>query len=330
MSALTVVTYHYVRDLSRTRYPGLKACTVGDFEGQLDYIRRYYRVVGARDVVAAARGERTLGANACLLTFDDGLLDHYTTVFPCLIERGLTASFYPPVATVEGRRVLDVHKIQIILAAARDVGKLARQILDMMEEYRRGWELPAAESFYREHAQPYMFDPPEVGFVKRVLQRVLPEPVRAAITARLFEEYVGDPEEVVVKELYMDLPQLRAMAWHGMEVGGHGARHVWLDALPPAEQEREIALTVEFLGRVYLRPPQDWVMCYPFGSYNNDTLAMLRAAGCALGLTSRQGLANLSTPLELLRLDVTDLPMRGDAPLSEWTARVLAAETPHG
>lgn len=326
MSALTIVVYHYVRELSRTRYRGLKARSIEEFEGQLDYITRHYRVCTMREVVAAVRGERALPPNACILTFDDGLVDHFTVVFPRLVERGLSASFYAPVAAVEERRVLDTHKIQIILAATPNPGKITRQILDMLEEYRGQWDLPTSEALYGQYAQPWQFDGPEVIFIKRVLLRGLPEPVRAAITQRLFEEHVGMDETMVAEELYVDLAQLRAMVRQGMEVGGHGAEHVWLDSLPREEQEREIARTVAFLARVYGQPPVDWVMCYPFGSYNTDTLDLLWRAGCALGLTTRVDLAaDLSARFELPRLDTNDLPTRGDAPANEWTRRVLTA-----
>lgn len=329
MSALTVVMYHYVRDRARTRYPGLKVRSVEEFEGQLDYIARHYRVCGMEDVRAAARGDRELPSNACLLTFDDGLRDHFTTVFPRLAERGFPGSFYPPAAAIETRRVLDTHKTQIILAAAPEPARVARRILELLEEHRARWELPSGDALYRQYARASRLDGPEVIFIKRVLQRGLPEPVRSAITGRLFEECAGADEATVAEELYMDLPQLRAMVRAGMEVGGHGADHVWLDSLPRAEQAHEIERTVAFLARVYDRPPAGWAMCYPFGSYNADTLDVLPGAGCSLGLTTRVELVpDLKTPLELGRLDTNDLPLAGDAPVSEWTRRASALGTP--
>jgi peptidoglycan/xylan/chitin deacetylase (PgdA/CDA1 family) len=322
MSALTIVMYHYVRDLAHSRYPGLKARSIEEFDGQLDYLTRHYRVCSTRDVLAAARGERVLPPNACLLTFDDGFLDHFAVVFPRLVDRGLSGSFYPPVAAVEERRVLDTHKVQIVLAEAPDHGKVARRILDMLEDYRGECELPSADALYRQYAQVSRFDGPEVMFIKRVLQRGLPEAVRAAITGRLFDEYAGADEPTVAGELYMDLSQLRTMVRFGMEVGGHGAEHVWLDSLGYADQAAEIARTAAFLARVHGQPPADWVMCYPFGAYNADTLSLLPAAGCALGLTTRVDLAmNLCTPLELPRLDTNDLPLGGEALANEWTRR---------
>ena len=329
MSALTVVMYHYVRDRSRTRYPGLNVRSVEEFEGQLDYITRHYRVCGMEDVRAAARGDRGLPPNACLLTFDDGFRDHFTTVFPRLAERGLPGCFYPPVAAVEARRVLDTHKIQIILAAAPEPARVAHRLLELIEEHRAQWELPSGDVLYRQYAQAGRFDGPEVIFTKRVLQRGLPEPVRAAITGRLFEEHAGADEATVAQELYMDLAQLRAMVRAGMEVGGHGADHVWLDSLSRVEQAHEIERTTAFLARVYGRPPAGWAMCYPFGAYNADTLDLLPGAGCVLGLTTRVDLVpDLRTPLELGRLDTNDLPLSGDAPVSEWTRRAAAVGTP--
>lgn len=329
MGVLTIVVYHYVRDVSRTRYRGLKALSVTDFEGQLDYITKYYSVCATRDVIAAVRGNGQLPPNACLLTFDDGFLDHFTVVFPRLMDRGLVASFYPPAVAVEERRVLDTHKIHFILTMAPDHGKVAQRILELLDGYRESWDLPASEALYQQYAQPYMFDGAEVGFIKRTLQRVLPEAVRSAIVQHLFDEYVGVDEPTLARELYMDLAQLRCMVRSGMEVGGHGASHVWLAELSKTQQEREIDRTVRFLARVHGRPPTDWVMSYPFGSYNEVTLALLRRAGCALGLTSRAGIAaDLSLPLELLRLDTSHLPTRGAGAPNHWTAQVLGVQ--HG
>ena len=134
--------------------------SVEEFEGQLDYIMRHYRVVSTRDVAAAARGDRALPPMACLLTFDDGFVDHFTTVLPRLLERGLTGSFYAPVAPIEERRVLDTHKIQIVLAAAPDAARLVRRVLELVDGFRDRCELPEVDALYRQHAQASRFDKP--------------------------------------------------------------------------------------------------------------------------------------------------------------------------
>lgn len=326
MSALTVVMYHYVRDLARTRYRGIKGLHVDAFEGQLDYLTRHYNIVALGDVVTAIRGGRPLPPRACLLTFDDGFVDHFAVVFPRLVARGITASFYPPAVAVEHDRVLDTHKIHFILATAPDPACVVRTILGMVGEWRGVPGVPSPDALYAQYAQASRFDGPEVTFIKRVLQRGLPDTARSAIVQALFEEYVAVDEATFARELYMDLAQLRALVAAGMDVGGHGAEHLWLDSLDREAQALEMARTVEFLRRVYERPARDWALCYPFGAYNAMTLDLAARAGCALAFTTKVGVAaDLSTPLELPRLDTNDLPTAANAAPALWTVSVISS-----
>jgi peptidoglycan/xylan/chitin deacetylase (PgdA/CDA1 family) len=328
MSALTIVMYHYVRDLARSRYPGIKGRTIEEFDQQLDYIQRHYTVTTTRAVVEASRGGRPLPPNACLLTFDDGFLDHYTVVFPRLLGRGLSGSFYPPAVVTTGGRVLDVHKIHFILAATGDHAALARRVIELIDARRREVDLPTTEALKTEHwsASP-VGDRAETAFIKRVLQKEpVPAPIRSAIVHSLFEESVAVEEAVLARELYMDLPQLRTLIRNGMEVGGHGAQHVWLDQLETDEQQREIRATRAFLADVHRSAPVDWVMCYPYGASTDVTRQLVGEAGAALGLTTDKGIArDLRTPLRLPRLDTNDLPVRSDASPVEWTLEAINA-----
>lgn len=319
---LTIIAYHYVRDLPRTRYPRIKGLLTEKFEGQLDYITQHYTVCSIGQIISTIHSEDELPPNPCLLTFEDGFIDHYLTVFPTLEEREIVGSFYPPAKAIEQHKVLDVHKIHFILASTRDHRKLVGDIFDLAKRYREEYDIPEDEELYEGYATQGRYDPPEVVFIKSILQQGLPERVRSEMVDTLFMQYVTADEGTFARELYMDIDQLRCMARHGMEIGGHGYKHVWLEALPRNGQEEEIRRTVDFLTRVYGYKPSNWAMCYPHGSYNNVTIELLNQAGCALGLSLRVGLvSDLSNPLELKRLDTNDLPFSGDAAISEWTRR---------
>ena len=312
---LTIVMYHYVRDLPRTRYPRLKALWTEQFDRQLDHLCTHYTVCTLRQVIAAARGEEELPPRACLLTFDDGFIDHYVTVFPRLRARGLRASFYPPARVIAAREILDVHKLHFVLAAVEAVEPLVQETLALLRPYRAEFDLADDRTLYERYAQASRLDPAPVVFVKRLLQHGLPERVRREVLGTLFARHVSDDPRAFADELYLNAAQLREMLDHGMEVGGHGDRHVWLEHLAPAEQADEIRHTVEFLEQLYGRAPTDWVMCYPFGSYNAVTLDLLARRGTALGLTTKVGVvADWSSPLELPRLDTRDLPGGGAEP----------------
>src|SRR5271154_5953480 len=130
--SLTIVMYHYVRDLVRSRYPKIKGRTVEEIRRQLDHVSACYTVVTAQQVTAAARGEDEIPENAAWLTFDDGYLDHYTNVFPLLFERGWQGSFFPPSQTVRDGKLLDVNKIHFILTADAQPDEIVREIKDTL------------------------------------------------------------------------------------------------------------------------------------------------------------------------------------------------------
>ncbi|WP_148255171.1 polysaccharide deacetylase family protein [Aidingimonas lacisalsi] len=311
---LTIVMYHYVRPLRDSRYPSLKALDVQDFAGQLDYLQQHYCVVRMEDVIASAKGEASLPENAALLTFDDGYRDHYDHVFPLLVERGLQGSFFPPASAIRERRMLDVNKIHFVLASVDDHAPLVDAVFRFLDTYRERYGLESNETYYQRHCKESRYDGPEVTFIKRLLQKGLPEALRAELVDALFHRFVTDDESAFADELYMSVEELRKLHEGGMYLGSHGDRHEWLNTLPGEAQQREIDASLSFLAELGIQS-DDWVMCYPYGGYNDSLLAVLRDRGCALGLTVEVGVADLTKNDSLLlpRLDTNDLPIDGEA-----------------
>lgn len=314
--------YHFVRDLQGSRFPEIKGLDAKDFSGQLEYIVKHYNVVRMEDVLATLDDPSVeLPERSLLLTFDDGYADHYQTVFPLLDRLGIQGSFFPPARAILERRVLDVNKIHFLLAASRDKARLVRAAEERIEDHRAGHDLPSLSELRARFAVPNRFDTAEVVYLKRVLQHALPEGVRATIVDELFGEVVASDETAFANELYATLEQLRCMRRHGMYIGSHGYGHYWLDNLPAAEQETEVATSLEFLSEIGC-DPSNWVMCYPYGAYDASLLEVLERHGCRAGLTTEVTVADLnaSDRFELGRIDTNDLPRRGDAPINTWIA----------
>jgi len=324
---LTLVMYHYVRDLSRSRYPAIKGRRTDEFEAQLDYIQRHYSVVALRDVLAASRGELSLPPAPCVLTFDDGLSDHFDTVFPRLLERGIPGAFFPSARPVRDRIVLDVHKLHFVLASTADHDLLLRDALQLIASYRAEYELPDEEDLCLRYRQPNRYDSTTTAFLKRLLQHALPSVVRERVVDMLFRRYVAVDEATFSRELYMDRSQLRTLLEHGMEIGGHGERHEHMGLLSREQQIAELCATRSFLNDVFEDAVQDWIMCFPYGSFTSDSIALAADQGCRIALSCAARLVPLpmtsgNAPLLLLdRLDTNDLPCSADAAPCEWTRR---------
>ena len=311
--------YHYVRDLVNSRYPGIKGLETALFREQLGYLDRHYRFVSMDEVMDAIDAGDGLPDKAVLLTFDDAFIDHFVQVFPILNEMGIPAAFYAPVRAICEHEVLDVNKIHFILAAETDIARIMKLVRGLLARYRETYGLENDDWYYDKLAQPGRNDGPDVVFVKRLLQRELPEEVRNRMVDELFAEIVGVDEAAFSRELYMNPDQLRCLLRSGMHVGNHGYDHNWLDHLEPDAQRRDIEKGCEFLRSLGV-PADRWTMCYPYGAYNEATRDILADNRCSLALTTEVAVADLSVHdrFALPRLNTNDIPKDSGAPVNDW------------
>lgn len=318
---LTVVTYHFVRDLKHTRWPEIKGLLFSDFVEQIAFMQKHYNIIMIQDLLAAldSRGA-DVPPRPLVLTFDDGYIDHFINVFPILDDAGVQGCFFPPAKAILENQVLDVNKIHFILASVTDKSLIIGSIFKMMDEYRSVWKLRANKDYYREYAVANRFDSAEVIFIKRILQRGLPKHVRQEFVDKLFKQYVSEDEGSFSRELYMTDDQLKCMARNGMYVGSHGFSHEWLDTLSREDQIEEIDLSLRFLASIGGNT-NDWVMSYPYGAYNDSLVEVLRQKGCKAAFTTEQRLVTLDKDNRLIlpRLDTNDLPKERHAEKNDWT-----------
>ena len=305
--------YHYVRDLNNSRYPGIKGLDVTLFKKQISFFKEHFTIVTVEDVISSYENGAPLPDNALLLTFDDGYIDHFLTVFPILLENGIQGSFFVPGKTFSENVLLDVNKIHFILASA-PIDTLYNEVLKIIEDliYNKECDLPPKEYLIKEYAKSGRFDDGKTIFVKRILQTVLPEQIRNRISSDLFAKFVGIDEGKFARELYMNIDQIKCMKRNGMFFGLHGYDHYWLGNLPKEKIESDINASLNALSEVI--DPHCFIMNYPYGSYNQDVLSYLRKLGCKLGMTTDVRIADVESDDRLLlpRLDCNDFPPKSE------------------
>lgn len=281
--------YHYVRDGAR-----VSARSVSELEAELDHVAEHYTCVTLAEVVRGRWPER-----ACLLTFDDGLVEHLAVVAPALESRGLAGVFCPPGRAVQERVPLDVQKTQFLLAATEDRAALGRRIVEL-------GRVENEEAFRAANTPPHRYDAPATVFVKRALQEGLDEDVRREILDLLFHEHVTGDDRAFADSLYLTADGCRELVDRGHEVIGHGWEHRRLGLLDEAAQRAELDRTQEFVRSI----GGTWALCYPYGSRDQTTLRLLEERGCAAGLTTDPRRATPADPLlELPRIDTNDLQL---------------------
>ncbi len=319
MNKVTVIMYHYVRDLQSSRFPDIKGLDFKLFVEQIEYLRRHYNFVTAEDVYCCLDGKYDLPDKAVLLTFDDAYVDHFTYVYPFLNRMGIQGSFYVPVKAVSENSVLDVNKIHFILVSTPDKTVLVRSIKCMLDRFRNEYEIDTFDSLVNKCTTPSRHDTAEVMLIKDLLQYVIPTPIRTLIVDELFVKAVGMDEASFSRELYMNSDQVTTMVRDGMHIGCHGYDHFWWNKLDRVSLEYEVDKSLEYLMKVGVSP-NFWTACYPYGSYSDLAIEVLKARNCKYGLTSEVRVANLQLDnrFTLPRLDTLDLPTDRDAEFNNF------------
>jgi peptidoglycan/xylan/chitin deacetylase (PgdA/CDA1 family) len=296
--------YHYVRPIKNSKYPGIKGLEIINFKKQIMFFREKF---GFQDFNFLFN-ESFLEHNTtpAILTFDDGLKDHFRYVYPILKNQNIQGLFFPPAKPILENIVLDVHKIHFILSMESDKSKIVKDIFEKIISYKKDYDLENPKNLWHKLAISSRFDTGEVIFIKRILQRELPIKVRTDITNELFEKYVTSNESEFSKELYLSLDEIDEMRENGMYFGSHGYSHQWLSYMSEKNLNTELEKSVKFCERI--SPNAEKIMCYPYGDYNEFVLNKIKNIGFIGGLSTKTGDAELNDKnlFTLNRYDTND------------------------
>ncbi len=209
-----------------------------------------------------------------ILTFDDGLSDHYL-VAKCLHSLGIKkATFYIPTYPLTEGRLLAVHKAHLIRS------KYGPESLTLLKSAcaQLGIDPTSHDQYELEmvrHASAYSHheDDCRTKEFKRLINYVGSLGMRETI----LDQILSDTNlQYTASEYYLNRSQIREMVAMGFEIGSHGVSHTLLSRLSRAEQYHELVNSKHILECISQSDVSSF--CYPYGgkrSYNSQTLAEL-------------------------------------------------------
>lgn len=265
---MKALMYHYVRP-AQPSLPHFRYLHVDHFEAQLEYVERRFGLMGREDYEAAlTSGDAVDGV---ILTFDDGFLDHYKYVIPRLLDRGLWGIFYVPTGMYSAEKLLDVHRVHLLLG--RLGGTECLQLLaDIIDESMMTDE--GVEAFRTQTYVNQSNDEATLRF-KRMLNFFVSYRFRETVLDALMADLLdGGDESQLVSEVYMSEDHISQAADAGMVIGSHSVSHRVMSKLTVDEQRREIRNSMQFLEGVIGRPVETF--CYPHGGFHTFTAATER------------------------------------------------------
>lgn len=304
---LTIVMYHYVREIKNSRFPNIKGLEFDAFCRQLDFLSENYNFVNSKQLINHFSWGVDLPENPCWLTFDDGYKDHFKYVYPELSKRKIEGTFFIPTLPVSDHLILDVNKIHFILACSPSTKK----IIDNVESIALSQGIKESEliNLKNTYAKKGRYDNEETVYIKKMLQHALPQKIRENVINDLFLKFVTNDEASFAQDLYVNVEEIKMMQDDGMCIGNHGYSHKWLNKLNFKNQEFEIKKSLDFLRKNECCK-EDWIMCYPYGGFNNDSLEILNKHGCSLAVTTIVGKAKygVDNKYKLPRMNTNDFP----------------------
>lgn len=299
MQPCTIVMYHYVRE-REGELGALRGITPEQFSGQIAALKKMHTIISLKEYLSSEQ----LPKNPCVLTFDDGLKDHISTVLPILQEHSATATFFINTAPLRDYRVLDVHKVHILLAlcSSLQLGNEINQLLrsDFPQLYK-DFEIRDGEK----RDPRYRFDDVFTANLKYTTNN-LPRVARNEILSKLFFKYCGD-ERTFSESFYMNADAIRQLQTVGMEIGSHSHSHEKLTNLGSNEVKDDIEIAHHTLTEILGREPS--LFSYPYGNVSDEIEAIIRenkyrgAVGTSVGTNETN-----QNIFRLERVNTNDMP----------------------
>jgi peptidoglycan/xylan/chitin deacetylase (PgdA/CDA1 family) len=130
-----ILLYHHVGEAaleangdSTSRYN----VTAADFEAQLDLLNELgYHSVGVSRIVAAITRKEPLPERPIAISFDDGWIDQYQTIFPLLVKHGIVGTFYIPSTYPGGQDTVSWENLAEMIKAGMEIGSHSQTHADL-------------------------------------------------------------------------------------------------------------------------------------------------------------------------------------------------------
>lgn len=305
---LLIVNFHYVRDSSQYKYPGIHPIEWDTFNEKVCWLKDRYHMATPGEVEAFAYGKNSLPGRSIFLTFDDGLIEHSALAKEILNPLNIKGAFF-----ISSRPLLEgcssmVQKIHWLRATSSPTD-FKEQFLEALPDSFGYSEM--SDDIVDKANRTYIYDTPENAKLKYFINFMLPSEVVDSTTSRMLEAR-DIPESSFCEDMYMDRSQLKGLVDDGHIIGSHGHSHMPFSQLPAAGLEEELQTNISFLEKIIGRKPH-WIS-YPYGtawSITEDTEALCKGLGFTMGLSLDKDIMGWNTgiesPLYLKRINVNEI-----------------------
>lgn len=272
---MKAVMYHYVRPKCE-QIPYFKHLDFDDFRRQLDFFQKQYGFI-LKDEFLDMIKQKNISKHGVVLTFDDGLSDHYHYVFKELQARDLWGCFFISQQPYLTKHLLNVHRVHLLLGlyGGADVHKKIEEFFDLNSIDYKESEIFKKSVYLRQTNDEATTQ------VKKIINYYLSASEQNELLDKIAQKYLKES----IEQYYLLPSQIQQMNDAGMLIGSHGVNHSLMSKLNKEEQTFELCESFSFIKQL-LGPEWLATYCHPYGgklSYNAETLEILKNLNCVFG-----------------------------------------------
>ena len=297
--SVKVIMFHYVRPTKRNKFKHLNYFPLEQFRKFLDKELLRLKVISPEAYLEAVINEKAIPENALLLSFDDGLYDHYKWVYPELIKRKIGAFFFINTMPLLNKDMLLVHKIHA-LSGLMGYRELSYQFVNKIRSADK-FDNNFFENVKAKVAYPY--DEFEIAGFKYALNYLLPnELVLSTINELLSENFNFDE---LYNEFYLKDSQIIEMYNEGMTFGYHGHSHKPFSRLTDEELRTELDIEYDFFQKNNINAK---CLSYPYGdvtAVNSQNIEIIGQKKIQVAFMADQ--ASPFTKMQIPRVDCKEI-----------------------
>ncbi|EEU7008199.1 polysaccharide deacetylase family protein, partial [Campylobacter jejuni] len=239
---MKIIMYHYIRE-SLKPLPNFRYLHIENFKKQLDFFKKEFGFVSYDEFLYLKENPLFCSKlkNKVLLTFDDGLKDHYNYVFNKLIKRKILGIFFVPTRIFKLSKALDVHRIHYLL------GKMGGgNLLNLTHNIIKPHVLKKSSLKLFKNSYQTLDDDRNTKDFKLLFNYFIKPKYKEKILDEIVAHFWNDEE--IFNNLYLNKDELKIMSENGMLIASHSSTHLNFKTLTPYEQKYELKNSTKFLN----------------------------------------------------------------------------------
>jgi len=304
-----ILMYHHINTLESDEWQ--LAVSAENFAEHLSVLSDF-NVISISGMAKAAR-DKSIPTNSVAMSFDDGYQDNFSNAAPLLERYGYPASFFLTNSIGNNQQLYWWDELESVLLLSKEIP----ENLELnIRSVHYSWNLSADWT--------EIINQPTLSALTSWLRWEFPPSTRHALFVHLSEwmkSLTHEEQQLVIRQLkdqvYTEQERsnaLRSMSMASLqalrqipqfEIGAHTATHTALANFNKALQSEAIYSNKVFLETILNQSIAGFA--YPHGSYNADSIEILKQLGFIYGCTTREALVtNEADPYLLPRFHVKD------------------------